>query len=254
MEMQKVLSERGRKYLFPVAGPESLLFHHGLLFLPEAAIQYLEGGSFVDAGACYGDSTLIFSRFYNPGRIYAFEPSEKNRKIMKEMMAGCKVPDECYEIIPFGVGEKQEQLLFCEQESPSFGVRESGDGVSVEILPLDQYVEEHQVKKIRLIKADLEGMGLSMVKGAQQTIRENRPILSLSIYHNREELFEIYRTLRSWNLDYEFTIRSMAFPLVFEEITLLGYPAELNPKPEKWNPNEAAVMNLFAYSKKLLNS
>ena len=252
--MQKILSKLGKKYVFPCIGPESLLFHHGLPFFPEAVIHYLQGGSFVDAGACYGDSTLIFSRFYNPGKIYAFEPSEKNREIMKEIMAGCNVPNECYEIIPFGVGEKQEQLLFCEQESPSFGIQKNGGGVSVEILSLDQYVKEHSVKKIRLIKADLEGMGLAMLKGAQQTIRENRPILTLSIYHNREELFEIYRTLRSWNLDYEFTIRSTAHPLVFEEIALLGYPAELNPAEEKWKPDETVFKNIFESAQVLLHN
>ena len=62
MRMQKILSKLGKKYVFPCIGPESLLFHHGLPFFPEAVIHYLQGGSFVDAGACYGDSALIFSR------------------------------------------------------------------------------------------------------------------------------------------------------------------------------------------------
>ena len=252
IRMRKIFSELRKKYIFPCLGPESILFHHGLPFFPEAAIQYLAGGSFIDAGACYGDSTLIFSRFYKPARIYAFEPSKKNREVMKAMMTRFQVPEEIFEMIPFGLGEKREQLVFCEQEGKSsFGIRERGTGIMVDILPLDDYAKEHQLTNVRLVKADLEGMGLSMLKGAQQTIRKNRPILSLSIYHNRDELFEIYRTLRSWDLNYEFAIRSTAYPLAFSEITLLGYPAELNPGTVKWNPDKD-VFNFLAESSKEL--
>ncbi len=107
---------------------------------------------------------------------------------------------------------------------------------------------------IRLIKADLEGMGLSMLQGAEQTIRKNRPLLSLSIYHNREELFEIYRTLRSWDLNYVFTVRSTVFPLGFSEINLLGYPMELNHGPDMWNTDEAAFQKIFELSRLLFQN
>ena len=252
LKLRKTLLKLLQKYPFPCCGPESLLFHHGLLFFPETAIEYLAGGKFIDAGACYGDSTLIFSRFYKPGRIYAFEPSPKNREIMKTLLNRFQVQENDFEMIPFGVGEKREKLFFCEQESPSFGIQNGESGVSVEILPLDQYQEEHGLTGIRLIKADLEGMGHAMLKGAEQTIRKNRPLLSLSIYHNREELLEIYRTLRNWDLNYEFAIRSTVFPLAFSEITLLGYPAELNSSEEKWKTDETMFKHLFESAEILL--
>ncbi len=252
--MRKAYSKLRKKYSFPCCGPESLLFHHGLLFFPETAIDYLAGGKFIDAGACYGDSTLIFSRFYKPGRIYAFEPSPKNREIMKTLLNRFRVPENAFEMIPFGLGEKREKLVFCEQESPSFGIQNGESGVTVEILTMDQYLAEHGMTGIRLIKADLEGMGLAMLKGAEQTIRKDRPLLSLSIYHNREELLDIYRTLKSWDLNYEFTIRSTAFPMAFNEITLLGYPAELNSAEEKWKTDEAMFKHLFESAEILLKN
>ena len=255
LKLSKTCLKLQKKYSFQNVGPESLLFHHGLLFFPEAAIDYLAGGKFIDAGACYGDSTLIFSRFYKTDRIYAFEPSPKNREIMKTLSGRFHIPENGFEMIPYGLGEKRKKLVFCEQESPSFGIQNGGNGgVPVEILSLDQYLEEHGLSGIRLIKADLEGMGLAMLKGAEQSIRKNRPILTLSIYHNREELFEIYKTLRSWNLNYEFAIRSTAFPLAFSEITLLGYPAELNSFEGKWKTDEAMFKNLFEFAEILLKN
>ena len=84
---------------------------------------------------------------------------------------------------------------------------------------------------MKLIKADIEGMGLAMVRGAEEVIRKNRPVLSLSIYHNREELFGIYQTLREWKLDYHCMVRMLAWPLPgFAELSLLAWPAELDRK------------------------
>lgn len=244
-----------RKLPFPYVGPESVIFHHGLPFFPEAAIQYLYGGNFIDAGACYGDSALIFSRFYKPARIHAFEPSKENREIMQRMMTRLHIPLESYEIIPFGLGKNREHVFFCDREGQSsFGIQENKAGIAVDILPLDDYVQERKLTDIRLIKADLEGMGLAMLQGSRRTIRENRPLLTLSIYHNRKELFEIYRTLRSWDLNYAFTVRSTAFPLGFSEINLLGYPMELNHGPDMWNTDEAAFQKIFELSKLLLQN
>ena len=57
-------------------------------------------------------------------------------------------------------------------------------------------------KDLKLIKADVEGMGLDMLLGAESVIRQNRPVLLLSIYHSKDELLGIYDTLKKWDLDY----------------------------------------------------
>ena len=243
---------------FPYVGPESILFHHGLLFFPEAAIRYLSGGIFIDAGACYGDSTLIFSRFYGPGKIYAFEPSDGNREKMLNIMRQLQVPESVFELEKYGLGDKAERLVFQCEENSTFGVQskeKTSTAHAVEIITLDDFAGKKDLKNgIRLIKADLEGMGLAMLKGAEHTIRRNRPVLLLSIYHTREELFGIYQTLQNWNLNYEFAIRSGVFPLKFGEITLLGYPAELNAAGEKWKTDDAMFKHLFESAEILLKN
>src|SRR5207248_1056429 len=47
-------------------------------------------------------------------------------------------------------------------------------GQSVSILPLD---DVYDLDRLRLIKIDVEGMELEVVRGAEQTIRRLRPVL-----------------------------------------------------------------------------
>ena len=96
----------------------------------------------------------------------------------------------------------------------------------VDIVTLDKFCEDRNISNIKLIKADVEGMGLDMLLGAENTIRGNRPVLSLSIYHNKEELFGIYQTLKTWNLGYHFIVKNLLHNIA--ELTLIAWPEELD--------------------------
>ena len=74
----------------------------------------------------------------------------------------------------------------------------------MEVTTLDNFCPDRQLPDIKLLKADVEGMGLDMLSGSENTIRRNRPFLSLSIYNNRDEPFGTYKKLQSWNLNYHF--------------------------------------------------
>ena len=70
-------------------------------------------------------------------------------------------------------------------------------------------------------------MGLNVLLGAKDTIIKERPVLSLSIYHNKEELLEIYKTLCAWNLNYHVKIYMLTFPLYPLELSLVAWPKEI---------------------------
>ena len=88
---------------------------------------------------------------------------------------------------------------------------------------LDDFVRDIP-KPVGLIKADVEGMGLELVEGSLETIKKDLPILSLCIYHNKEEFFGIYELLKSLDLNYEFKLESLCAPWKNNELTLLALP------------------------------
>ena len=62
-------------------------------------------------------------------------------------------------------------------------------------------------EKVTGIKIDIEGSETSMLKGAVNTIKRDRPILLLSIYHKWDDLFKLQDYLMNLNLNYKFYIR-----------------------------------------------
>lgn len=207
---------------------ESILLHHGLPLCGPQIKKYIEDGIFFDVGSCFGDSTLVFLENYRPGKIIAFEPSARNCEIFQSVMRMNKIPESKYELVAEGLG-KEEALLHCMEESGAGNsfLKEGGETNLVKVTTLDHFCRERNLADVKLIKADVEGMGLDMLLGAESVIRKNRPVLLLSIYHNKEELLGIYDTLKKWDLDYRYMIRMLLCPLALTELTLIAWPGEL---------------------------
>lgn len=218
----KRLVELRARYHLQSAEVSSLIHHHGLRSLPEKVLAYLRDTVFVDAGAYQGDSTLVFLQ-YKPRLVWAFEPSPPNRKLFRATMRANQVPDSSVKLLPQGLSSKHGTVRF-EARGPA---THSGDGkgdIKAELVPLDSLSPPC---RIGLIKADLEGMGMSMLRGAVQTIRRDKPVLSLSIYHNTDEFLNTYSFVRDLGLPYEYKVLSLCPPWENHELALLAWPSGL---------------------------
>ncbi|HPY89114.1 MAG TPA: FkbM family methyltransferase [Lentisphaeria bacterium] len=221
-------------------GTESFFFHHGLKMLPATVPAYLRDRDIIDAGACWGDSTLVF-REYSPRRVCAFEPSPKNAAIMAKILARNKITAAEVQLEQLGLGESAATMTLS-GVGPSANLSAAGqqsachnaaDNLCVKITTVDEYAKQNRLQ-VGLIKADVEGMALDLIKGAVGTIRRDRPVLSISIYHSAEEFFGVYEYLRSLDANYRFLIRSLSDSVLrYSETALLAYPAELAPAEKK---------------------
>ena len=196
---------RRRFRLPPTVGPESLYYHHGLRFAPDCVKRRIAGRIFADVGGWLGDSALVF-RGYDPERILIFEPVAANRAVLARTLARNSADDGRCDVLTCGLGDRDEMVG------------------GMECRPLDSLPSFSA--PFGVLKADIEGMGLKFLRGAERTIRRDRPLLTLSIYHNEEEFTGIYRTLREWNLDYHCEIRQFSPCKMHGEYSLFAYPRE----------------------------
>ena len=212
---------------FSFGGIESLVFHHGLKECPDSILQYMAGGTFVDAGGCLGDSALVFFKYYAPYKVITFEPLESNRHIYLDLMRKNEIHEDSYKLLPYGLGGKDDSY-FCNISPGGINsvLSQAETGFLVEVKKLDDILTDKDADNIKLIKADIEGLGLEMLLGAEKTIRRNLPVLSLCIYHNQDEFFGIYNTLKKWDLGYKFMIRHVN-PTTANELVLIAYPESL---------------------------
>ena len=221
-----------KKYKFPENFFETsvLYYHNGLKLLNNNCIDYLENKDFIDGGACIGDSACIFEKEYNPKNIYSFEPLKSNLSAINktiELNSLTKVI-----AVPLGLGNKEEisTININNQDTGGSSILQTQDSCEqekIEITTLDKYSKKHALD-IGLIKLDVEGFEWNVIQGAIETIRAQRPILLISIYHTPKEFFEIKPFLESLNINYKFKIAKLEPNSIISEVMLLAYPQELD--------------------------
>lgn len=153
--------------------------------------QLIEPGQTVlDVGANMGSHTLAFCNFVGPtGRVHAFEP----QRIMFQAMVATVAMNSwtnayCHQKL-VGAEKGGLRLPSVSYETPSnFGMMtlapdrgraqtltylDDDDGEEVEMITLDSL----QLPACHLIKIDVEGMEIDVLRGAIQTIETHRPLI-----------------------------------------------------------------------------
>lgn len=208
-----------KNYHLPINHFEAsvLYFRHGLDTIKN--IERLENKNIIDVGGFIGDSAIVLTE-YTTKYVYSFEPSTINYNLMLKTIA----LNNSKNIIPIkkGLGSKHEKLILNYNTSGSWiGDACTDNTESIEIITLDTFVKEHNIS-IGLIKVDIEGFEQEFLQGAQETIKQQRPILLISIYHNLDDFFFIKPIIESWNLGYTFKVYAPSLNPLFAEILLIG--------------------------------
>lgn len=195
---------------------------NGLKWLPENVLKTIPNGVSLDIGACYGDSSIAF--YYNLGakNIFAFEPQANNFKKLGENLA---LMNEAGIVpIELGISDRNATLKI---SNDSYTSVIGDEGESIKVVTVDGFVKEYDVKKVSMIKMDIEGEEMKALLGAQETIKRDGPVLSIAIYHKPEDFFEIKPWMEKNFPNYKLIVKkSNPFdPLV--EVTLLAYPKNI---------------------------
>jgi FkbM family methyltransferase len=173
-----------------------------------------ENESYVDAGAFVGDSVERFI-WTNSGvfaKIYAFEPGPRqftalNTRIAR-LVAEWALDRDCIETVHAALGEAPGSMPAASGNGQltnlAIGRDCSAGGVAVDVVDLDGYLRG---RRITFLKADVEGMELALLKGANATIRRHRPKIAICAYHNPADIPEIASHLFDLVPDYRFALR-----------------------------------------------
>lgn len=136
-----------------------------------------EGGVVFDVGANIGAHTQFFARRVGPGGLVAaFEPQRQVFQTLCANIAMNAFPN----VMTFhaGVGAQAGSITVpvpdYAQQGNFGGVALGGEnGEPVQVLPLDQI----GVPKVNLVKIDVEGMEIEVLRGGQGMIMHHRPVL-----------------------------------------------------------------------------
>jgi FkbM family methyltransferase len=172
--------------------------------LPE--INFSNEEVFLDIGGFKGETSLQFSKVTGKKykKIYVIEPNEilanKCRENLSEL-------DNC-EVIQKATWSSSQKLKLVEEGESSRITEEYDINTIVETITVDKLLAG---EKATYIKMDIEGAELESLRGAKDTICKNKPKLAISVYHKRDDIWEIPMLLLEYNPEYVFYLRVYSF-------------------------------------------
>ncbi|MFA6096769.1 MAG: FkbM family methyltransferase [Candidatus Paceibacterota bacterium] len=168
-------------------------------FIPEV-VSVLHGDEvFVDCGAHWG---FVMEKFvkvveHRYKALYAIEPDSNNVKMLEERLKNIS----SIKILKCALGDVNGEGKFYQGFDYASKLSENG-GDLVKITTLDR-----MNIPATFIKLHLEGGDLKALKGAVNTIREYRPIIAVTIYHNADGVWETPYFLMSNTRNYKYYLR-----------------------------------------------
>ncbi len=134
-----------------------------------------EGDVVVEAGAGAGSFTLALARAVGPlGRVHSFEPQHVQYGLLRWNVQENQLAQ--VHVRQAAVGDGEGHILVRPASTDSISLSGAG-GDPVPLITIDSL----DLSSLHLLKVDVEGTGMNVVQGAQNTIMRCRPALYIKV-------------------------------------------------------------------------
>lgn len=200
--------------------------------------EFLQPGMIaVDAGASFGVFSLpIAKRVRDKGRVYAFEPGRSCRRFLE--MSRSENSLHNLEIFGYALADQWGKGRFRKAQTPELNVLDSDGEDEVEVTTLDKWWKSIQKPHLDFIKIDVNGSEKRVIDGAENVLKENSPLLLISIGEvDKQQLKSIATDLETKGY------------ALYEYVPGLKMLTEIDVDEER----DPYLMNLFAINNQLKN-
>jgi FkbM family methyltransferase len=165
-----------------------------------------------DAGAHIGLYSIRAARFLNKGQVIAIEPFYENINLLKKNVALNKMNTKI-KIIELGLSDNNgyQELFISRAGSGSHSIVDKSVGnksVKIRTIRLDDLVKKFKLKRLDIIKIDVEGAELKVLRGAKNTLRKFKPKLIIEVHPLLVKLSSIESLLKK----YKYKIKKVMYP------------------------------------------
>jgi FkbM family methyltransferase len=202
-----------------------------------AAMPNSNGGTFWDIGANIGLYSWSCAEARPDFHIVSFEPDAKNLECLRKTSAAWNLL--AHEIVPRAVAETVGRTTFFTDEisratgtlepaANAFNAMHYGavpHGIEVETVSLDHLIAQGWTAPL-IMKIDVEGAELRVLRGGRRLFSEHRPILLLEIFGDRTQTFALLEQFgyRCFDSDRKTFV-------VAETVNVLALNRELDGRP-----------------------
>jgi len=169
-----------------------------------------EGDIVIDAGACWGETTLYFADAVgDKGRVVAFEFIPSNAEVLHKNIEANPDFKDRITVVDRPLWDVEDQELFYVDWGPGSRVsfekmRDDFPDDKCWTTTIDAVVEKYELPSVDFIKMDIEGAEPSALEGARNTIRKFHPKLAISLYHHINDFKTVPAFIESTGMKYKY--------------------------------------------------
>jgi FkbM family methyltransferase len=144
---------------------------------------------FLDVGVHAGSWTIPASRVLTAGHVYAFEALPYYARVLKTTLA--LLGRRNVTVIVGAVSDAEGEVEIVWKDAAGRRLTgmtrisrggDEGEKVRVRALTIDAFRQQHPAGRVRLMKCDVEGAELMVLRGAAATIDASRPLVFCELY------------------------------------------------------------------------
>jgi FkbM family methyltransferase len=175
----------------------------------------------LDIGANIGLHSMIMAKeLSSNGKIYSFEPSKKTYSSLVEniKLNGLGASISTFNL---ALSNKAETLFLAAPESANISEADAdaynslrhtqtgkGNAEEIQAITLDSWIIKENIKKIDLIKIDIEGAELLCFQGAKEFFTNHKPIIIMEcceqhLAHFNNSIFDVLNYLSQFGYKFE---------------------------------------------------
>ncbi|MGH9545463.1 MAG: FkbM family methyltransferase [Terriglobales bacterium] len=140
-----------------------------------------QGSVVYDIGANVGFYTLLASKLVGrSGQVYAFEPAPRNCRLLQRHLEMNGVDN--VSVVQMAVFSTNGEALFDSSANHSMGHLAACGTLKVPTIAIDRFVFDQAMPAPEVIKIDVEGAELEVLKGSYQTLCRHRPLILLATH------------------------------------------------------------------------
>jgi len=155
---------------------------------------------FIDLGAGIGKYSIIIGNMMgNKGKVIAIEPEPKNFKILKKNIELNSLTN----VIPINLAcsKNEEKHFFYLDNKGVQGhslIKRTKIKKIIKTKRLDNVLKDLKIKKVDLMKIDVEGAEADVLEGARATLRKNHPKIIFEAW-DENYLDKVKKILKAFN-------------------------------------------------------
>ncbi|WP_188316194.1 FkbM family methyltransferase [Chitinophaga agrisoli] len=211
------IQEHEQLFSYPAAAPlyslamilaEARPQHWHYYEIPQTAVA--PGDVVVDCGSAEG--FFAFRHQHHAGRIYALEPLPLFVAALQQLFR----QQERVTILPVAAGASCGKAYIHTASSDTIldaaisATNGNGQGVEVELVTLDSLFADKGIR-IHYLKADIEGFEEQMIRGALRTIRESKPKIAITTYHEGQDYQQLVDMIRNEVPEYQYLVKGIHY-------------------------------------------